>query len=148
LAVGERGVEVDRTLRIRTLALMAVYIAVAVALIVLVFATPLGGNATPILVLPAGLLFGLALTSYTSSGAFDSDIVWVQYSPQMSPTAPPTDNRSPLLFELKIGAGSVVSRNWAGRSASGRNFKRFRAPNPALSRIPDRLAEDIEARNS
>jgi hypothetical protein len=146
LVVAERGLHLDLPLRRRSFLTTGLLVVGGVALGGFGFTALSNPPESELFILPAGLMFGAALTTYTGAAVFDSDLVWVQYSPSVRVSPPPSDTHTPYPYEIKIGAGSVVSRNWAGRGASGRNLKRLVAPTADLGPIPRDLARGIESR--
>ncbi|HEV2450071.1 MAG TPA: hypothetical protein VGU43_06665 [Thermoplasmata archaeon] len=147
LVVGERHLRLDLALRQRArntgIGVGLGAAAIAGGLVYLV-ATGYHG---PLLLgaAPLGILIAIALGSVTSRGSFDSEIVWVEYAAASPPVEQLTDSGQTVQFDLRIGAGTVASQNWAGKYSSGRNLKAFRAPNPELSGVPRDLSTRLAA---
>jgi len=143
LVVGERGLHVDLGLRRRTQALFATSIIAAIVIVALATLEFSSTIPIPYVALVTGLLLGVALVQLTRLGAFDSDIVWVEYSVTTDQGQAPTDRQVPYGYSVRIGAGSVSSQNWSGHGNSGRSVKRLRPSNPSLSRTPRDVADAI-----
>lgn len=147
LVVGERQLRIDVALRRRArntgIGLASAAVAIAAGLGYLL-AT---GYKGPLLLaaIPLGVLFAMSTTSITSRGSFDSELVWVEYAAASPPVSQLTDPGQTVQYDLRIGAGSVASQNWAGKHSSGRNLKLLRAPSPALSGVPRDLSTRLAA---
>lgn len=143
LVVSERDVRIEqhtrrrfRWLTVACVAGGAVFVAITTLLI-------LAGIGTLLPTVPAVFLFIIGAAMFTLSGAFVSDIVWVQYWAAPSNGAPPSDPRAPVLIEVRIGAGIVVSQNSRGRGGLGRFSRGVRPDGPALSGLPDELVRQL-----
>lgn len=147
LVVGERQLRIDEALRRR-----ARNTGIGLASAAVAIATGLGyllatGYKGPLLLaaIPLGVLFAMSTSSITSRGSFDSELVWVEYAAASPPVSQLTDPGQTVQYDLRIGAGSVASQNWAGKTSSGRNLKSLRAPRPELSGVPRDLSTRLAA---
>ncbi len=142
--VGERNLRVDAGLRRRALGRgVAAAVAGAVCAAGALWGAAAAGSELGLLALPAGLLFGYAFTSVAAAGSFDSDIVWVLYAPRAPEPGAAAGPTVPGAFNLTIRAGSVTSQNWAGRAASGRNFKGLHPTGTDLATVPSQIAQAL-----
>jgi hypothetical protein len=146
LIVGERGLRIDAGLRRRALVTGVVAAVFAIGLMAAAFWSITSGDPEPgLLAAPAGIMLAVALVSMAGTGSFDSDIAWVLYTPHIMNDGQAIDWRTPFSFDLRIGAGSIASRNWASRSSRGRNLKELKPITPDLSSVPTRIAEQLLA---
>lgn len=141
LVVGEKNLRTDPSLRRRAWWTLGISATAGVFLGGSMFwLISLGYRLSPVLPILTGTMFAVALISTTSTGSFDSDIVWIEYSPGTLTTGGLTDGQRPVEYSLLIGSGTVTSRNWAGKGASGRNVKALKPPAMGLSELPNAIA--------
>ena len=146
MVVGERGLRPDivRSAKKKSLItkeVVALVVLWALAFISLILLSNFG--LFMLLYFPGMIVFVIIAMSAASISSFDSDIVFVQFAPGSRTTKTDWEGGAPMVFDVRVAAGSIASRNHRAKHSHWREMDSLLPPRPDLAGLVDELSRRL-----